>query len=378
MLEHWIWLSLRGHLGAKGAERLLAAFGSPEAVFEADRTSLLQSGCVSSAMLPALLDKSLDEAQRIVSDCTKKHIHILTLHDEAYPSSLRAVDDPPTVLYMLGSLPALEERPAIGIVGARSASAYGISAAESIGKGFAQGGGIVVSGLAKGIDAAATRGALSASDNVIAVLGCGVDRIYPRENADLYRALCERGCILSEYPPQTAPLPANFPPRNRIISGLSDGVLIVEAASKSGSLITAERALVQNRDIFAVPGNIGIACHEGSNRLLQQGAYPVLSAQDILNAYEFRYPQLEQVQTKREIPIDIDIPDNYIDLKEIPQDLPEEGRAVMLALGTDTLQMDELIAASGLSASAALCAVTLLEVKGLVQRLAGNRFRRCC
>lgn len=380
MIEYWIWLTQREHFGAKGCLRLLMDFGTPEAVFSADRDALSRIDGLTAPQVESLLDKDLTAARKTLQLCFEKGIQIVTLHEKNYPAVLRAIDDPPTVLYYLGKLPEFEDRPVIGIVGSRNASAYGCATAERLGYELGCGGCTVVSGLAKGIDAAATRGALKSTDRVVAVLGCGVERIYPRENADLYRALCERGCILSEYPPETPPVPENFPPRNRIISGLSDGVLVVEAAKKSGSLITAERALEQNRDVFAVPGNIGNPACEGTNRLLQNGAFLVQSAQDVLSAYEYRYPQTissaKASAPKPEKPIDIDIPINYIDLKEIPKDLPEDALAVLLALGTDTLAMDDLIAASGLSAGTAIGAVTMLEVKGLVQRLAGKRFRR--
>lgn len=379
MIEYWIWLSIRKNVGSRSAAALLEAFGTPEEVYRADRAKFLASGCVSSAMLPSLLDKSLLDANRILADCTAKNIRVLTLHEPSYPSGLRAIADPPIVLYCLGCLPETEDRPVIGIVGARSASVYGLSVSERMGHQLLAAGFTVVSGMAKGIDGAAMRGALKAGNRVIAVLGCGVDTIYPRENRDIYSELLTRGSILSEYPPGTPPVPENFPPRNRIISGLSDGVLVVEAAKKSGSLITAEYALEQNRDVFAIPGNIGIPAFEGSNGLIRNGAELVQDASDITAAYAYRYDLTdEQATTDKptEKTIDIDNPINYIDAKAIPTGLSPDGIAVMQAVGASTLTMDELIAASGLNAGKVLSTATLLEVKGYLQRLAGNRFRR--
>lgn len=379
MIEYWVWLSTRSNVGARTSAALLEAFGTPQEVYRADREALLASGFVSANMLPSLLDKSLLETNRILADCTDKQIRILTLHEEGYPACLRAIADPPLLLYLRGSLPETEERPVIGIVGARAASAYGLSIAERMGYQLHAGGCTVVSGMAKGIDSAAMRGALKAGDRVIAVLGCGVDMIYPLANRDIYNELLTRGCILSEYPPNTPPVPENFPPRNRIISGLSDGVLVVEAPKKSGSLITAEFALEQNRDIFAVPGNIGVPACEGSNLLIRNGAELVQDGSDILQAYACRYdlsPDPSPSDTLPEKTIDIDKPIIYIDAKAMPPGLTADGVAVMQAVGASTLTMDELIEASGLSAGKVLSTATLLEVKGYLQRLVGNRFRR--
>lgn len=386
MIEYWIWLSTRKRIGAKNAVSILNAFGSAEAVYRADRAELEHTPGITAAMLPALLDKSLAGPQKILADCYANDIRIFTLHEEGYPATLRAIADPPPVLYVKGDLPETEERPVIGIVGSRNASAYGMSVAEQLGYALHEGGCTVISGMAKGIDGAAMRGALKSGDRVIGVLGCGVDRIYPKENADLYRELITRGCIMSEYPPGTPPVPENFPSRNRIISGISDGVLIVEAAKKSGSLITAEYALEQNRDIFAVPANIGLPACEGSNRLLKNGAELVQSANDILEAYRYRYPDTVGRAPEITAPaptgdapqnsIDTDKTVNYIDIAELKGKLPQAAISILRALDKNTLTMDELIEASGLSAGTALSMLTLLEIKGFVQQLAGSRFCR--
>lgn len=381
MIEYWIWLSTRKWVGAKNALMLLSAFGTAEEVYRADREQLSHTVGVTAAMLPSLLDKNLLPSKRILSDCLAKNIQIATLHEQTYPAVLKAIDDTPPVLYYKGSLPDLEQHPVIGIVGARQASAYGLATAERFGYQLHKSGCVIVSGMAKGIDAAAMRGALKAGNRVIAVLGCGVDRIYPQENKDIYTELLTRGCIVSEYPPGTPPLRENFPPRNRIISGLSDGVLVVEAAKHSGSLITAKYALEQNRDVFAVPGSIGLVTNEGSNHLIQQGATLVQSANDIAEVYRYRYPDAltqtaEPTPAPAEKTIDIEQPINYIDLKEISGVLSAEGIAVLKAFETEPRTMDELTEQTGLTAGRVLSTLTLLEVKGYVQHLAGNRYRR--
>lgn len=381
MIEYWLWLSTREQIGIKGALALLDAFGSPEEIFFADSETLKNTAGVSPTMLPALLDKNLLSSKQILSSCYEKNIRILTLQDNDYPSALRAIDDPPLLLYCLGKLPYLEDRPVIGIVGARNASAYGCASAERLGYQLHSGGCTIISGMAAGIDSAAMRGALKAGDRVIAVLGCGVDVVYPRSGKELYRELLTRGCILSEYPPGTAPLAANFPPRNRIISGLSDGVLVVEAAKKSGSLITAECALAQNRDLFAVPGNIGVATCEGSNRLLQEGAALVQSSSDILDTYRYRYPETvyqeepPRAETTAEKLIDIDKSIIYIDFNKITKEVSEDGAAVLRVLGTKELTLDELCAETELPAGKLLGTLTLLEIKGYLEHCAGSRYR---
>lgn len=381
MIEYWIWLSQCRKVGPRSAMQLLEAFGTPEEIYFADRAQLVQSGCVTPSMLPSLLDKDLLPAKKILSACFEQQISIVTLHEAGYPSRLRTVFDAPIVLYYRGVIPNLDERPVIGIVGARNASAYGVSVAEQMGYSLEKGGCTVVSGMAKGIDGAAMRGALKADNRVIAVLGCGVERIYPRENKDIYQELLSRGCIISEYPPGTAPLSENFPPRNRIISGLSDGILLVEAADKSGSLITVERALEQNRDVFAVPGNIGLVCCEGSNRILKNGAELVQTPADILEVYRCRYPDvLERVEDtplpKTEETVDIDNSNHYIDLNELKEELSEDAITLLRTLSDGELRMDDLIELSQLSASRVLGLTTLLEVKGYIRRMAGSRFLR--
>ena len=382
MIEYWVWLSLRKRVGARGISELLQAFGTPENIYRADKEQLLHTPGVSQAMLPSLLDKELASANRVLEDCYSRQIRILTMFEEDYPPVLRAIGDPPAVLYLRGSLPETENRAVIGIVGSRKASAYGLSVAERMGYALHAGGCTVVSGMARGVDTAAMRGALKAGDRVIAVLGCGADVVYPKENRALYEEICARGCVISEYCPGTPPLAENFPPRNRIISGLSDGVLVVEASAHSGSLITAERALEQNRDVFAVPGNLGLSTCEGSNRLLKDGAELVQSAQDILQVYSDRYPdtvsfpEVQPTERTSQKTIDLSNTINYIDLNENPDHLPENAVTLLRALGSASMDMDELTDASGLPAGTVRSMTTLLQVKEYLQRSGGNRFSR--
>ena len=270
------------------------------------------------------------------------------------------------ILYYRGILPEFNTNPMIGVVGTRKASAYGLKLAEKVAKEIAHCGGIVVSGMAEGIDAMATRGALSENKTVVGVLGCGVDVVYPRCNRELFLKMERCGCLISEYPPETAPSKWNFPKRNRIISGLCCGVLVVEAPMKSGALITARQALDQGRDVFVTPGNVGIASCEGSNHLLREGAILVTSGWDILSEYVSRYPDKirEAANTTDKKSIDIPTAQPYIDLENNAADSPEQAILALLEDGEQLI--DTIIAKTGLSSGAVLAALTLMEVTGTV------------
>ena len=401
MTEYWIWLTMHQNVSGGSIRRLLRRFGTPEAVFHADKDELRHTEGLTPGEYQALISHDTAQARQILELCYRKDIHILTYQDSAYPSALRAIDDPPALLYYRGRLPDFDGRPAVAVVGARNASAYGLSAAKRIGYQLGKCGAIVVSGMARGIDAMAMQGALSAGNPVVGVLGCGVDVVYPQENRSLFDDVIHNGCLLSEYAPGTPPLGRNFPVRNRIISGLSNAVLVVEAAAKSGALITAGLALDQGRDVFAVPGNIGNAACAGSNGLLKQGAMLAESGWDIVSQYEHLYPQtvtpfdggIQPVQeadlleagkkvasyvalpTKQDkIEVDKGSEDHYIDLTEIKNQVSEDEWSVLQTLQNGQKQADEMIAESGLPAARVLAAITLLEVKGYLNRLPGKRF----
>ena len=296
------------------------------------------------------------------------------------------------------------------MVGPRRASAYGLTAAKRMGYQIARCGGIVVSGMAAGIDAMAMRGALTAGGSVVGVLGCGADMVYPLSNRSLFADTVRYGCILSEFPPGTPPHKWNFPKRNRIISGLSCGVLVVEAPEKSGALITARQAADQGRDVFVVPGNIDVDTFVGSNRLLRDGAIAVSSGWDILSEYEGHFPgkirrfdkasgltaypdEVENPPAKvaqkparpkekpvRKVKTDKKVIDNgastpYIDLNDILPGLSPDEQSIVTAIGNDQRLVDDIIAETGLSAGKVLAMLTLLEVKGVVKRLPGRQVK---
>ena len=397
MHRYWIWLAGRPGLGSRGRQALLRHFPNPEAIYRAAPEALQTIPELTPEGLKALADKSLDRAEAICRDCSQKQIRILTLSDGAYPKRLKQISDPPLVLYAKGELPELDSLPAIGVVGTRQCSAYGLSAACAMGYQIGRCGGIVVSGLAAGIDRAAMEGCLKARQPVVGVPGCGVDVVCPTGNRELYAAVESYGCILSQYPPGTPPRKGHFPQRNRIISGLSCGVLVVEAPEISGALITARNALEQGRDVFAVPGNIDNPCCAGSNGLLRQGAIPAACGWDILGEYESRFPgRVRRDDSRPEIPEKTGkipaIPGNIrvpaekpwkkgIDKDGVPPysglgaaaSLSPEQRAVLEALKDGPRLVDDIIAGSGKPAGAVLAMLTLLEVKGLIRTLPGRR-----
>ena len=353
---------------------------------------------ISSDVSP-LLNKDIDAAEKAMEACEHQGIRIMTLSDGDYPQRLRNIPDPPVLLYIKGRMPPVDEKLTIGIVGTRNCTPYGVITAERMAYDIARGGGMVVSGLAKGIDSAAAIGAMQGDGKVIGVLGCGIDVIYPRSNRELYRDVALTGALISEYPPGTSPEGRNFPVRNRIISGLSAGVLVVEAPEKSGALITASHALEQGRDVFAVPGNIDAQSCRGTNELLREGASIALSGRDILESYigiydgitlDGRTVELNSRQTENSVenqPKDgtngqkaikkvIDKRDDqgYIDLLINRSDLSNEEVTVLEAMDREPSLVDDIILKSGLSPETVISVLTILQIKGAVSEESGRRY----
>lgn len=404
MLQHWIWLTTRRNIGIRGCAALLRLFGTAEKIFELQRADYMQTEGFDLRWLDALCDKSLEDAAKILAECDDKEIELLTYADARYPKRLKNIADPPALLYYKGTVPDFDNEAVIGVVGSRRCSAYGLLHAKQFSKLIAASGGIVVSGGARGIDTMALRGALDSNMPVVCVLGCGVDVAYPPENRGLFRDIIRHGCILSEYPPGTKALPGNFPVRNRLISGLSLGVLVVEAAAKSGALITANHALEQGRDVFVIPGNIGVPHCAGSNRLLREGAYMAENGWEILQQYIYLFPDklidgrkkeaMQKIYQSRfgvALPVyspivfreeidkkSVDIPPAklYSDEKENFSTLGEDEKTVLFALQATPVHADELIAACGLPAQRVTAALTLLQIKGLAVKRPGNYYLR--
>ena len=403
MLVHWIWLSTRPGMHDRARAALLEKLQDIDKIYRGKAEDYAQVASLRPEDVTALLDKDLTEAEEILRTAAAKKLKILTWGDEAYPKRLKNIPDPPVVLYYKGKLPDFDSEAAIGVVGTRKASAYGLKIAERIGGEIARCGGLVVSGLASGIDAAAMQGAVSEKVPTVGVLGCGADRIYPSSNRAVYAGVLEDGCILSEFPPGTKPFRWNFPKRNRIISGLSCGVLVVEASEVSGALITARQAADQGRDVFVVPGNVDTASCAGSNALLRDGAIAISNGWELLSEYEALYPdkirkvprkqkketpklsmlldllrEENEAQPEEKQPIsgktaqkDIDNPPSgaYID----PESLTPEQRCIVTQLAGGPKLLDAVIAESALPTAKALSALTLLEIQGIAERLPGKK-----
>ena len=348
-LAAWLRLTLIPGIGGESQRKLLAAFGLPEAIFAAGRLAT-RSVIGDRANLLFDFDPS-EEVDRNIAWASQPGQSILTLADNAYPQSLLEIADPPNVLYVRGNAALLQTR-GLAMVGSRNATPQGLQTAENFAKTLAGRGLCIISGLALGIDAAAHRGALAAGGDTIAVIGTGADRIYPARNKELALAIVEQGAIVSEFPLGTPAIAANFPRRNRIISGLSRGVLVVEAAPESGSLITARLAGEQGREVFAIPGSIHSPVARGCHKLIKQGAKLVETAQDVL---EELGDINQQVVTSE-------------------SSTSSEENPLLAALGHDPCTLDELVERTGLRADQLLGELLTLELSGQLATLSGNRY----
>ncbi len=286
--EYWIWLQTALGPGAK-TDEVLSYFGDPEKMYNAGSSEWRMSGLLTQRRIEKLKSISPSQTKPIFDECRIRGYKIITLDDELFPKSLESLCDAPLVLYVAGDASVLSSKVSIAMVGTRRASNYGIETAQRLSYALAKSGAVIVSGGALGIDSEAHAGAMLANGKTIAVLGCGLSVNYLKENASLRRAVTRHGCLVTEHAPFSPASRASFPIRNRLISGLTLGTVVVEAGVKSGSLITADKALEQGRDLFAVPGDIVRSSFDGTNHLISQGAKPVFSAYDILCEYEYSH-----------------------------------------------------------------------------------------
>jgi DNA processing protein len=355
MKKYYLGFNLTPQIGPVRLRRLLERFGSPERAWHAPAMELRQAG-----LEPACIQHLLETRRRISLDeemerVRRLQVRLLTWDDPAYPTHLRHIYAPPPVLYLRGSLRPDELM--VAIVGTRRPTAYGRQVARQLAVGLVQAGVTVVSGLALGIDAEAHRAALEAGGRTVAVLGSGVDRISPLRNRSLGEAVIEHGALVSDYALGTAPEPRNFPPRNRIISGLSLGVIVVEAGERSGALITSDFAAEQGRDVFAVPGSILSPSSRGCHKLLRQGACLVDDVQVILE--ELHLDQVVEQQAAREV---------------VPES--EEEAVLLSILSTEPIHVDDLGRASALPIEVISSTLTLMELKGLVRHVGQMQYVR--
>ncbi len=358
-LRDWLSLYLAPGLGEVLWNRLLAVFETPSNVLEASSKELQQVPGIGAKLASGINVDSLHRAADAeLQMASQKDTEILSLDDPRYPALLREIHDPPRILYVRGDISVISS-PCVAMVGSRAATVYGKKVARDFGRQLASYGIVVVSGVAMGIDGASHWGALEAGKTV-GVLGCGVDVVYPKPHRDLYGAIVENGVLVSEYPFGVRPDAFRFPARNRIISGLSLGVIVVEAANKSGSLITAEMALDQGRDVFAIPGRVDSPKSHGAHRLLQEGAMLAQSVDDIILQLGFTSGDVESDQKNEKIST---------------TDLTADEKTLYGMLDVYPQTIDDLIVSSGLRPDKMAELLLLLELKGVVEMLPGNQYK---
>ncbi len=341
-------------IGAVRFGTLLERFGDAASAWQAAPEALIAAGLSSKIVANLAKVRSQVDLEQVWGNLQARGIRVITWDDETYPRYLKEVDQPPPVLYLLGDF-VPDDDWAVAVVGTRRVTAYGRQVAEEVAGALARSGVTVVSGLARGIDAVAHQAALNAGGRTLAVLGSGVDRIYPPEHRKLAERIASQGALVSDYPPGTPPDASNFPPRNRIISGLSRAVVVVEAGLDSGALITASFAAEQGREVFAVPGNINAPQSQGANRLIRDGAHPLLSPQDVLEQLNLSMAT-EQRAARTVLPAD-----------------PGEARLLQV-LGSQPLHVDEIRSQTGLPIEKVTSTLALMELKGMVRQVGGMNY----
>lgn len=361
-------------LGRRKIHQLMQKFGDAKAIFEANRETLLATGiCELKSVVQFISKRDFDLPKKLNTFCKLQGVQLVSIYDDAYPQALREIHDPPLVLYVRGHLPNAPY--AIGVVGSRDASHYGLKAATTFAAGLAREGIPIISGGAKGIDTAAHEAALKARGCTVAVLGCGLDIAYPAANQKLFERITERGAVISEYPPGTAPMSQNFPARNRIIVGLSRGIVVAEAARKSGALITAHIAADEGREVYCVPGNIFEGSSVGCHELIRQGAKLVDSVTDILEdkaAWQVAMqkkifqPDIFKAEEVRQAPF----------LEARPAPASDLGREILALLQQGPLSLEEITEQSGTDLPVISMELLELQVAGYIDLDKAQRYFR--
>lgn len=388
-IKYWVWLSAQTGVSAAAKAALLQHYGDAETAFFAPTGEYGRIRGVTAGDAAVLENRDLSRVEEILAECRRLDLRPITMQDADYPRRLRNIFAPPAVIYVRGKLPELDDEAAIAVIGTRKASPYGLKTGSRLAWEIAKCGGVVISGLTAGIDAAAARGALQAEGRCVGVLGTS----HELEKGTLAREVAGRGALISEYPPGTQPLRAHFRDRNRIAAGLSVGVVVVEAPERSGALLFAAEASEQGKEIFAVPGNVDSPNSAGTLALMQEGAKPVRTGWDVLCEFEALFPGKLRQAEKIEMPeISENPPENgeretksgkkgidkeksrgYIDLKEQLAQLNEEQLKIVSAIDKGASHIDDVIEKTGLSTAKVLSQLTVLEIKGFVKREPGRR-----
>ncbi len=361
MNEHLyiLWLSMIEGLGNRKQAELLKVFGSAEAIFRATPEALrVVKGISEHNVNMICANRDQDRIIAYADGLAKRNIGFVGITNPDYPQQLKSIFDPPTVLFVSGTLPD-PDLPCVSIIGSRHCTEYGKTVSHELAKYLAQHGVAVVSGMARGIDSMAHKGALEGGGITVAVLGCGVDVCYPPENKALRDRIRDNGCVISEYPPQTQPMPGFFPARNRIISGLSSAVIVTEAAKRSGTLITVSAALEQGRDVMAVPGNITSKLSGGTNELIKDGAIVLSEYADVLRLLGIDPEKTEERSVEK-----------------VSGMLAPEEKLLYDVVGFAPVSYDTILGRTNAQPNTVNYILTLLELKGLIRKLPGNRFIR--
>lgn len=354
MKRYWIGINLVKGIGAVRFRALLDFFGDAQSAWEGSPDDLRAAGLSPKIIERFLAARQHVDLNAIWQKTVDRNIRVMTWDDADYPARLREIAQPPPILYLRGDFME-DDAWAVAIVGTRRVSSYGRQVAEEIATFLAQNGVTVVSGLARGVDGIAHQAAINAGGRTLAVLGSGVDRIYPPEHRHLAESISNSGAILSDYPPETPPEASNFPKRNRIISGLSMATIVIEAGVTSGSLITANFAVEQGREVFAVPGNIFAPQSKGPNKLIQNGAHPLLKPQDILDVLDLT--RVTEQRTARQL---------------FPTD--ETEAQLLKALDYEPTHVDEIRAKTGLDVAKVSSTLVMMELKGMVRHVGGMNY----
>lgn len=384
--RYWIWLTQGlGYCSAKH-KYLASLYGNIKSLYDGGEAELRFCGVFTESEISRLLKTNISVADDIISKCAQLGYTVLDLEEEAYPESLRTIDNPPAVIYIQGNLPDLDNMNTVSIIGTRKATVYGVRTAFELGANLSREGFCVVSGGALGIDCAAHRGVLQQGGVTVCVLGCGIDFDYLRENKAMRQAITEKGAVISEYPPGTPSSNRNFPQRNRIISALSKGLIVVEAPKASGSMITVGCALTQGKDIFAVMGNVDSPYSEGSNALIKDGAIPVTSYKDVAEFYlgvgfdskpaqRFSDDVISTVPTKLRAPADTTKTDNSpLPVHNANAPLSEEEKAVYFTVGNEPLHVDKIAEQTQLPVHKILRILSVLEMSDLIKDVGGRNY----
>lgn len=400
-VEFWIWLQTALGAGAR-TDELLAYFETPEQLYLAGSKEWRLSGLMTEKKIDALKRSTPSQTMAVLKECRNRGYEIITPDNTMFPDRLKQLSCMPLVLYGVGDCTAINDAVSIGIVGTRRASQYGTEIAQKLSFRLAQSGATIISGGALGIDSEAHAGAMLAKGRTAAFLGCGLSHRYLAENAPIRRAITRYGAVVSEFQPFQSPSKSSFPIRNRLISGVSLGVVVIEAGVKSGSLITADRAVEQGKDVFAVPGDIVRSSFDGTNYLIQNGAKPVFSALDVLSEYEFRYPDLIDFKTAAmplsEIEyvnyrkpktdraeeayvqaVEAEKPKAEAPLKAMKKDITDmasaEAATVYAVLSEEAVHIDDIVRQTNLRMNIVLSSLTELELLGVCELISGKKYK---